>query len=325
MIALITLLLFVPELRADPEEFLLVSLSGEETAALIDANSFETIKLLPVAFGPHEITISPDRRTAYVAISGAGPSNAKPGKSVAAINLKDRSVRMFEKGMCEQPHDVRVSRDNKLLWVACAPAKSVLEFDTQSEELRKTWHTNVDGGWFVEVTPDDRKLLVPHLEGKSLSIINRETGELKNIAFEGSLGGIDISPDGLEAWMTVSEKKESLTVAIVNTKSDTVIEKFDVSGPGFGRLVFTPDGKNVIAANGKEAIIIDSVARKVTSRITLPAAAKVLTLSADGEKAFLTSPPTNQVIVLDLKNGKVETSFPTGKQPDGIAWIQGES
>jgi DNA-binding beta-propeller fold protein YncE len=309
----------ISQLYAETKEFLLVSLSGEEAAQLIDGKNFETIKRLPVAFGPHEIAISPDRQTAYVAISGA---ESKPGRSVAAIDLKNWTVRAFEKEMCEQPHDVRVSRNNQLLWVACAPAKAVLEYDTKTGELRKKWDTNVDGGWFVEVTPDDSKLFIPHLEGKSLSIIDRGTGKLKNIAFEGTLGGIDISPDGHEAWMTVSEKKEALTILIVNTKTEAVIQKFDISGPGFGRLLFTPDGKNVIAVNGKETIIIDSANRSVISRITLPAPAKVITVSSDGRKAFLTSPPTNQVIVLDLGSKKVESTFSTGKQPDGIVWFE---
>ena len=314
------LLALLAVVSAESKEWILVSLSGEQSTALVDGKSFETIRLLQVPLGPHEIAVSPDGNKAYVAISGAGPSG-EPGRSVAAIDLRTWSVQLFEKDMCQQPHDMRVSRDSRLLWVACGPAKAVLEMDANSGELRKSWNTNVDGGWFVEITPDNQKLLVPHLEGKSLSIINRTNGKVNSIAFAGSLGGIDISPDGREAWMTLSEKPETLSIAIVNTETETVIQKLDIGSPGFGRLIFTPDGKKVVLANGKEALIIDSITREIISRIALPVAVKVLTVSRDGKRAFLTSPATNEVVVVNLLTKKVETSFKTGKNPDGIACI----
>jgi YVTN family beta-propeller protein len=51
-------------------------------------------------------------------------------------------------------------------------------------------------------------------------------------------------------------------------------------------------------------------------------AGKVVTVSGDGLRAFVSHPGNDCVSVIDLANRKVESTFAVGKQPDGIAWIK---
>ena len=56
------------------------------------------------------------------------------------------------------------------------------------------------------------------------------------------------------------------------------------------------------------------------SEMPLGAGPKVLALSGDGARAFLTNPDDNSVSVVDIVNGKPLGTFPTGARPDGIGW-----
>lgn len=69
--------------------------------------------------------MSPDQRHAYVAA----------GKSITVIDLKQRKVKAtFDLGP-HSAHDIRVSRDNRRLWLACAPTQSILELDAETDGI----------------------------------------------------------------------------------------------------------------------------------------------------------------------------------------------
>lgn len=299
---------------------LLVSLSGDAQVALIDATTYQTIVMLPVDPGPHEIAVSRDARTAYVAISGTGPGGT-PGKSVAVIDLRARSVRAFSEAICRQPHDVRVSRDAKLLWVACGPDQAVLELNARTGKLLRTLKTNVDGGWFVEASRNERRLFVPHLEGKSLTVIDRRDAATRNIPFAGAMAGIAIAPDGREVWAGYDDNGRA-KIAVLDAAGTKVIATIDTGVAAFPRMQFTPGGQRVVAVLGRTCVIVDVAGRAITSRIELPAAAKVVAIDGSGSRAFLTSPGSNQVFVIDVTSARLLTSFPVGKQPDSIAWVK---
>ena len=50
-------------------------------------------------------------------------------------------------------------------------AQAVIELDARTGELLNKYATGQQGSWFVEVTPDERKLYTPNLEGQSVSVI----------------------------------------------------------------------------------------------------------------------------------------------------------
>jgi len=295
---------------------LVVAQIGEARAALVDGDTYQIITTLPTGPGPHEIRVSHDRLYAYVAIAGTGPGGAK-GNSITVIDLKNRKVKAnFDLGRYSSPHDVRVSRDNRLIWVACAPARTILEIDSTSGKILKTYDTGQDGSWFVEVTPDERKFYTPNLEGKSVSVIDRATGAVKTIPFEAEVYGIDITPDGREVWVS------GPGIAVIDTKTDEVIARIKTTEPEAGRIRLTPDGKKAVAGmDSKKLLVFDVKCRQLDRVIELNARPKVVTVSADGRRAFATNPGESSVSVVDLVIGKLVATFQTGKTPDGIAWV----
>ena len=283
---------------------LVVAYMGESRVALVDSTTYQTLATLDTGKDPHEVRVSPDKRHAYVAA----------GRSITAIDLKGRKVKAtFDLGTYSA-HDIRVSRDGRRLWAACAGAQTILELDAETGKVIKAYKTDQQGSWFVEITPDERKIYTPNLEGKSVSVIDRATGTVKIIRFEFPVYGIDITPDGKQVWVSGGD------LALIDTATDEVIARVKASEAETGRIRLTSDGKKLVVALSKKLAVFDAKTRRLIGETELGSSPKVLTLSGDNRRAFLTNPDDNSVSVVDIVAGKQLATFKTGTKPDGIGW-----
>ena len=284
---------------------LVIANMEESRVALVEGTTFQTLATLETGKSPHEVRVSPDGRRAYVAA----------GKTITAVDLQGRKVKAnFDLGSYSA-HDIRVSRDGRRIWAACAGAQTILELDSDTGMILRTYKTEQQGSWFVEVTPDERKLYTPNLEGKSVSVIDRETGSVKVIRFEHPVYGIDITPDGKEVWVSGRD------LTVIDTAADRVVATVKAPEADTGRIRITSDGQKIIVALLNTLVVFDVKTRRLINHTALPARPKVLTLSGDGRRAFLTNPGDNSVSVMDIVTGRPLGNFPTGKRPDGIGWV----
>jgi Tol biopolymer transport system component len=303
------------------EPVLVVASNAEHHVALINPSNFALITTLPTGKGPHEITISPDGRLAYVAIPGTGP-NGIVGNSITVIDLEKRIVKTtFHLGKYTQPHDTAISEDGRLLWVTCAPSRTIVELDTDSGKILKTYNIPQDGAWFLKVTPDGRKIYTSNLEGKSVCVIDRATASTQTIALEAAALGIDVTPDGKELWVCSS------ALQVIDTATDKIIATMPVGGSGASRLKLTADGKRVLVSisGAKQLALFDVKTRRRLATIELTKDPKVITISGDGKQAFLSNPEDNTVTVVDLIVHKQVATIAVAKKPDGVAWAKAPS
>jgi len=304
------LVIFVPPRAAQERNgpaggVLVIASMAESRVAVVDGATYRTLATLETGKSPHEVRVSPDGRRAYVAA----------GKTITAVDLRGRKVKAnFDLGSYSA-HDIRVSRDGRRIWAACAPSQAVLELDSETGKILKAYQTEQQGSWFVEVTPDERKLYTPNLEGKSVSVIDRATGRVKVIRFEHPVYGIDITPDGKEVWVSGRD------LAVIDTNADEVVATVKASEADTGRIRITRDGRKVVVALLRTLAVFDAKTRRLISETALSASPKVLALSGDGRRAFLTNPGDNSFAVVDIVTGRPLGNFPTGRRPDGIGWV----
>jgi len=307
-----------PPPASPPGGILLVSVIGEQNVVMINAATQEVVATFPGFNGSHEITVSRDGRLAFISDPG-GREGSTPG-SVVVLDLASRTRRAALPA-CPMVHDTRVSADGRIVWAACAPDKSVMELDATTGKILKIWDIGLDGGWFVEATPDNSKLYVPHLEGKALSVIDRRSGGVRTVYSGTTQFGVAISPDGREVWTSDGEKN---LLIIVDTASDKVTGSVSLGaeGPSFARLLFTPDGRHVVVVQEHRFFVVDARNRTIAWSVEMPHAGKVPAVSGDSRFSFVSHPGADRVSVIDLTSRSIASTFVAGKQPDGVAWVK---
>lgn len=298
----------VPTSKISPSSGLLLIVSMDESRVdILEEPTLRTVASLNTGKGPHEVRVAPDGRAAYVV----------SGRTITAIDLSSRTVkRTFDLGEFAA-HDVRISRDGRRFWAACARQQTVLEVDTGSGAVLDRFPTTRDGAWFVEVNRTETKLYTPNLEGTSVSVITRATREVKVLPLEYQAYGIDVTPDGERVLVSGLNGR---SVAIIDTTSDAVSRTIGPTPSDTGRIRITPDGRRVVVAMMKTVAVFEIATGRLISETPLPASPKVMALSGDGRRAYLTNPEDHSATIVDLEQGRVLTTVKTGRRPDGIAW-----
>ena len=297
-----------PVSQVSPSPGLLLIVSMDESRVdIIDEATWRTLASLNTGKSPHEVRVAPDGRTAYVV----------SGPTITAIDLASRTIkRTFDLGEFSA-HDVRISRDGHRLWAACARQQTVLEIDTESGAVLNRFPTSRDGAWFVEVNPAETKLYTPNLEGTSVSVITRATRAVKVLPLEHQAYGIDVTPDGTYVLVSTVNGR---SVAVIDTSTDTVSRTITTAPSNTGRIRITPDGQRVVVAMEKSLAVFEIASGRLIRETALPATPKVMTLSGDGRRAYLSNPADHSATIVDLEEGRVLSTVKTGRRPDGIAW-----
>lgn len=308
MMAIVAALLSAQAETASFRPGLLLIASMEEARLdIVDEATLRTLASVETGTGPHEVRVAPDGRTAYVVA----------GRTITAVDLASRTVaRTFDLGEV-LAHDVRISRDGRRLWVACAPQRTVLEIDAGSGAVVNRFDTGRDGAWFVEVNPDETKLYTPNLEGTSVSVITRATGEVKVLPLDYQAYGVDITPDGRHVLVSGLNQRG---VAVIDTSRDAVSRTIETTANS-GRIRISPDGLRVVVATANSVAVFEIASGRLIGETPLPVSPKVMALSGDGRRAYLTNPGDASATIVDLQAGRIVATVKTGTRPDGIAWV----
>jgi DNA-binding beta-propeller fold protein YncE len=291
----------------------LVVSTAERTATLVDTGTLRPIARFPTGVGPHEVTVSHDQRYAYIADAG--------GRTITVVDLARREVAAtWDTGEGSQPHDLRASRDGAVVWAACAPLKAVLEIDADDGTIVRTFATGKEGGWMLAAAPDDARLYVAHLEGGGISIIERKTGTVRYVPTARGEMALDVSPDGRQAW---AANLETGQISVIDARRGEVAATLSSGGKAPIRLKLTSDGKRAVVVHREPQVLVvlDVARRAPVATVPLPHPPKILALSPDGARAFITGPASATLTRVDLRAGRVLDVTPTAKTPDGIAWV----
>jgi len=308
---------------------LVVLNKSEQSASLIDPESGKTVIKLPVGRGPHELVVTPDGRTAYVANFGrfgvfppGDTTHTQAGNTITVLDLVERKVKStFDFGTNTGQHGFAVSRDGKYVWVTSETPQSLLEIDAASGKILNQWKTNQDRSHLVVVTPDEKKFYVTNTVSGSVSVIDRASGAVKVIPVGAGAEGITIAPDGREVWVAWRTDNK---ISVIPTAKDEIVETFAAGGEGPQRVQFTPDGKEAWVSNVRNdtLTVFDAKSRKMVATLNVGKSPAGIVFSPDGRRGYFALSGANQVAVIDVAARKVVQTYETGIEPDGIAWAR---
>jgi YVTN family beta-propeller protein len=300
----------------------LVVLNKEDaTLVTVDVVSGKILGRVATGEGPHEVAVSEDARTAFVANYGTGQT---PGNANSVVDLPaHKELRRVDISPLRRPHGIDVA-DGKVYFTA-EVNRLVARYDPQSNQVDWLLGTGQAGTHMVLVSRDAARMYTANIGSNTISIIERGANPLAwNETFV-SVGrgpeGFDVSPDGRELWAAHSQDGG---VSIIDLAAKKVTATLDLQTKRSNRLKFTRDGRQVLISDldAGQLVVVDAASRKETKRIALGRMPEGILIPPDGTSAYVAVAGDGVVAVVDLKTLEVTRKFETGKGPDGMAWVK---
>jgi DNA-binding beta-propeller fold protein YncE len=304
---------------------LVVTNKGDHTATILDAESGTVLATLPTGRGPHEVAVSHDGRWAVATNYGV---RGAPGNSLTVFDLETLEVkRTIDLGEHQRPHGAAFLPDDSLLAVTSEASQAVLLVDIANAVVVGTMPTQQAASHMLALVPDGSRIYTTNIRDGTLTELDvASRASLRVMPVAPVVEGLAVTPTGDEVWVGSNEDK---TVSVFNVERGEVAA--ELAGFGFPyRISITPDGALAIVADPvrSEVWLFDVATREERARVSVSDTAGAgespspqgITISRDGQVAYVTLGGRDQVAAIDLETASILATMPTGAEPDGIGY-----
>ena len=240
---------------------------GEKVAGSVgfyDAQ-FKRLGGVKVGVHPHEMWLSADKRTLYVADNGVlWMTETGPGENtVSVIDVpSQRRTAVIDLGQFRRPHGITFDEASGRVWVTTEQPSQLLSVDPVKRQVLRRYDVqgkaphivNIGlGGWAFSSNTDTG----------TVAAINTDSGEVRLISSGARPQGQALSPD--RKTLYVANSGES-SISILDLERKTRIATIP-TGRAPVRLALLPDGKTLIYAL-QEGRSVDSPISKAVRRFS---------------------------------------------------------
>lgn len=309
---------------------LVVSNMNDNTTTLLDAGTGRALATLPTGAGPHEVAVSHDGRWALVSNYGV---RGEPGSTITVIDVTGRSVaRTISLGDYKRPHGMAFLPGDSTFLVTSEMSRAVLLLGFADGQVRRVLPSGGRATHMLGVSRDGRHLVTANIADGTISHMDLFSDAIpRNVQVLRQPEGIAITPDGRAAW--VGSNRDS-AVVVVNLERGVVTDTLR----GFGlpyRIAISADGRRAVITDPMQANVrvFDVPTRRAIATIDIPrdslvATAEVpgspspegVTISPDGNYAYVTLQGRNRVAIIDLDRARIVRTGVTGTWSDGIGY-----
>jgi YVTN family beta-propeller protein len=341
---------------------LLVLEKSDNMLAIVDSASLQIVARVPAGPDPHEIVASSDGKLAYISNYGGNDSalntisvvDLAARKALPPINL---GALRSTHGLAFAGGKLYFTAESNKAIGRYDPVKQGVDWVlgtgqdrthmvVVSESLDRIFTSNVSSGTisiielasspmagfgpppgntFVTGSPPAGGLVRVLPPGSPPPGAPQKTWRVTNVAAGRGAEGFDMTPDGKEIW---AANAQDATVTIIDVASKKVTQTLPIAVRGANRLKFTPDGKRVLITGlgagpeGNSLVVLDAATQKEVKAFNLGGGAAGIVMVPDGSRAYVAVSGKDKVAVVDLKSLEISGNISTGKQPDGLAWVQ---
>lgn len=334
-------------LRAEdtPSRSLLVLAKRDKMLQIVDPSTLKIVAKIPVGDDPHEVTVSPDGKIAYVSNYGGGAYH-----TLAVVDLiAQKALPSIDLGALRGPHGLAFAGGK--VWFTAEGAKAIGSYDPSSKSIDWILGTGQNRTHMIYVAPDLKSMVTTNVSSGTVSIIEKTVRTERpgpppgpNGSANGQTGppagspgadwdetvikvgngseGFDVSPDGKEIWVANAGDG---TISIIDRSTRQVKQTLAADVPGANRLKFTLDGKLALISSlrGGDLVVVDAAAKNTVKRISIGHGAAGIVMQPDGARAFVACSPDGYVAVINLRSLEVVGKIQAGQDPDGMAWAEG--
>ncbi|NNE99624.1 MAG: YncE family protein, partial [Pyrinomonadaceae bacterium] len=259
------------EKKSESDKLVLVLNKNEASMTVFDADSMKTVGSVGVGDGPHEVVVSKDGTTAFVANYGG----RTPGSSISVIDLKSiKELRRVDLSPLIRPHGIQ--EINGKIYFSAEASRAIARYDPATNKVDWIMGTGQDASHMVVGSADERRFYTSNIASNSVTMFELQSApparsRITQIPVGNQPEAIDLSPDGKEVWVGLNSEG---AIDVIDTAAKKVVEKLDLGARPY-RVKFTPDGKHVFATllGKKEIVVIDAATRKETKRIPMKSVA----------------------------------------------------
>ena len=290
---------------ADPKAY--VGNFKDNTVSVIDTGRAAVVSVIPVAAGPHGMSLSPDGRSLYV--SGDGSAE------VSVIDTStDRVVRTLVVG--RSPHGLNLSRDGRRLFVAVYGEDRVAVFDTNGGQ--QVASVPVAKPHTIALLPGgDRAYVTSQAPGHfSLAVVDLNTmAVLRELPLDKPPRDIEAAFDGRSVYFTLAGEN---AVQLLDPRSDQIVARVPTGvSPHIANLFRGAAAATVVVQGPGELMLFDPTSNAVLRSIPVGRQPHWVASSGDGGTMYVTNEGSNDVTIVDLATSATR-SVPVGNAPRKI-------
>jgi len=277
---------------------------------------------VPTALHPHEIVLSPDGKTLYVSENGLlwMTDPGEGGNSIAIIDVATRrKTGTIPLGNNRRPHGMDVDPQTGRLVVTVENPSGLLLVDPAARRVIRRYDTQGEKPHMVLLDRRAEWAWVSNSGSGSLAAVHLATGQVHLLPLgENTQGGV-MTRDGKKLFLAVMGASKIVEIDPVARKVTGEIR----TGEGPARLALTPDEKTLVynIQLGQPGVAFADVAtRQQIARDNLPGRPLSLTLSRDGQTAYLGVQEEDQIAVVSVAQRKILRYWktPKGAGPDPV-------
>ena len=270
---------------------------------------------------PHEMALSPDRRTLYVSDNGVVwmTEDGAGDNTVSIIDLAShRRTGVIDLGQYRRPHGITVDRRTGHIFVTTEKPSTLVELDPVSRKVVRAYVVKGKAPHIVVLGPRSEFAYTSNDNSGTISAIRLATGEVKVIPAGKRPQGQALSPDGRFVFITLEDDN---AIAILDTAKNEIVGRIS-TGRSPNRVAVTPDGKLLVYSMQLAGAVgfADVAARKQLAEVPVGGQTMSIALSPDAHLAYTGIQEHDQIAVVSVRDRKLLRTFKTapGSGPDAI-------
>jgi len=285
------------------------------TVSVIDGQSLEVVKTIPVGERPRGFVMSHDYKTLYICASDSD--------EIEAIDLDSGTVSSLVG--TPDPERIDISPDGKFLFASNEDDNLVSVIDIAAQKVIDQIPVGVEPEG-MGVSPDG-KYVVNTSETTNMA-------HVIDIAQKKIVANVLVDPrprvamwkkDASQFWVS---SEIGGTVSVVDAAKFTVLKKISFAVPGLNQeaiqgegIAFTPDQKTAFVALGpaNRVAVVDAETYEVKDYILVGQRVWNITIDPAGTRLYSANGLSNDVTVIDVASLQPIKSIPVGEEPWGAA------
>ena len=269
----------------------------DNSVSVIDTAAGTVVATVPVAAGPHGMSVTPDGHTVYV--SGDGSSEVTVID--AATNRVARTI-----SVGKTPHGLAMAPDGKLLLVAVYGEDRIGFVDTATSAVIAT--VPVPKPHTIAIRPDGKVAYVASQAPGQFALvvvdlITRTT--VRTLPLEKTPRDLEFAHDGRALYLTLAGVN---AIAVLDPKSDKIVGQIPTGASPHLASLFrgAPAGTAVVQGPG-ELQLFDPATNTPLRAISVGKQPHWMAADPEGQHVYVTNEGSNDVTVVDMVSGKTST------------------